>query len=233
MKNYVKLCDRTLFLLSTFEGFTAVPDALFDLGSELDLGSKKLNLTMLNECKRHVEWPVAIGVDMDKIYEPGSRYTFDFDSWVSGELHYEDGFSLDAFVSQWSKPQQDDMLYYSQILTSRIINNNIRSVKFISGVSDSAELQDGWTADSLSAIIYYILHLKISRKTKIRICANTTCGKPFEIVGNYNHKIYCTTGCAKTQGKRNEREKEKLKNSVDGSKSPKKRGRPRKTPNIS
>ena len=90
-KDFEKICDRSLFLHSTFEGFTAVPDALFDLDNKI-----------LNECRKYVAWPEALGVDIENIYEPGSRYTFDFDPWVSGVLNYKDDFSWDSFVTQSS-----------------------------------------------------------------------------------------------------------------------------------
>jgi len=201
-KDYGRICYITMYLLSTFEGFSAVPDALFDLENEI-----------LNECRKFMTWPEPLGVDIEKIYEPGSRYTFDFEPWVTEELQFiEKDFNWNTFILQWSQVQLEELLYYSQRLAARMISKNIASIKFTLGVAPSGQLQDSLSADSLSSIIYYILYLKISRGTIMRVCANKTCRKVFEIAGNDTRKIYCRAECAKLEAKRMQRAREKQGN---------------------
>ena len=240
-KRYKVICKKALFLLSTFEGFTAVPDALFDLDNQI-----------LNECRKHVAWPVPIGMDMKKInetgskdtfdseswlsgeqkwtaptgagieaiYEPGSRYTFEYEPWLTGELNYEEGFSLDAFINKCSQTELKDMLDFSNRLIARIISKNIRPIRFTLDVTASGELQDSWLADSLSSIIYYMLYMKVSRGQIIRFCANRTCGEAFLVKRNNHLRTYCSERCRNVEAKRRQREKEKektAKNTEDNS----------------
>ena len=195
-KNYAKICDKILFLLT------------IRIGSNNPLYNPFNNppySAIVAECIKYVGWPEVIGGD-DLLFKPGETVKVDFEPWYSGKLEYNDDFSMNEFIKHKSHADLHELFRYGQQLCAEIVSKEIESVSFSLEIDSSGKFQDYWTANSLSAIVYYALFLKISRRKIIRICANVTCNAHFEVKSD-SRKIYCNHECADRQTTRNYRKR--------------------------
>lgn len=73
--------------------------------------------------------------------------------------------------------------------------------------SVNKKFYSSWKCNDLLTVMYVMMFMDVTNNKVIRKCENDTCGKFFEVKGNYKDKIYCDNKCARAQAQREYRKR--------------------------
>jgi hypothetical protein len=130
--------------------------------------------------------------------------------WIFGK----DENTKQHLINDFAKSQtyEQALFFAKQIITGEINKqiNHVRPYLSNDSVHDflknpSKALKGYWNCPDLLSAMYIMIYMDFVQGKMIRKCKNETCSEWFEIYGNDDRKIYCTSKCANTQGKREAR----------------------------
>ena len=202
--DFINMIDRLLFLVTSFECFRYDGECE-DTENPLPKNSDG-------------EYPVTnkYRFSRGENFSP-SEDRIDLTQALSGEVYYESGFDLSAYVGSLLSTDKDLIINYAKDFLCSFVNEQIRNVRLVMNPTNGNKYLGSSFSPSLLKILYYFLYLKITEGKIIRKCANSTCSSYFQIFGNDNRKMYCSTRCAQLEAKRMQRAREKQRSKKVGS----------------
>lgn len=100
-------------------------------------------------------------------------------------------------------------------ILSDIVNEGLRSIRpqLVLESKEGFEIEGQWKFHHQMEGIYMEFFIELAKNSQYRLCDNPTCGKLFSASRNRPNKRYCCRECALLQAKRNQRARERAKQS--------------------
>lgn len=100
-------------------------------------------------------------------------------------------------------------------ILSDIVNEGLRSIRpqLVLESKEGFEIEGQWKFHHQMEGIYMEFFIELAKSSQYRLCDNPTCGNLFSASRNRPNKRYCCRECAMLQAKRNQRARERAKQS--------------------